>query len=399
MTPNLLRPSGLNNRFDTSALNFPAYIQQMQEMLKQARVDLNANDISKIIQANSPFEWYPAKNPSASNRKIKNGVLLIHGLYDSPFTVMDIGKHFLAKDFLVRAILLPGHGTVPGDLLNIQYPEWIKATHYGLESLRAEVENIFVVGFSMGATLAIHEAITNPIIQSLCLIGPALKARNPFVPYLIKLARFTQHFYRPHKWYKVNRQKSFAKYESMPVHAADQACKLMHQTCDLLQKKPLEIPVFAVISKDDETLDANAVVNFVAQESNPNNRLIIYTNQPNAYSDSRIEQRSSFFPEQRILDFSHVCLPISPNNTHYGKHGDYQDFQAYPNNEAPNPNGVFQGAINKQNMSQHIIQRLSYNPDFDYMISALDQFLGHNILHNPEQKPASHTIDLCSKPQ
>ena len=34
-----------------------------------------------------------------------------------------------------------------------------------------------------------------------------------------------------------------------------------------------------------------------------------------------IEQRSSIYPDHRIQDFSHVCLPVNPTtNRHYGAH-------------------------------------------------------------------------------
>ena len=75
---------------------------------------------------------------------------------DSPFMMRDIGEYFKEKSFLVRSILLPGHGTVPGDLTNISYEKWIEAVQYGINSFEKETENLYIAGFSTGGALALH---------------------------------------------------------------------------------------------------------------------------------------------------------------------------------------------------------------------------------------------------
>ena len=32
-------------------------------------------------------------------------------------------------------------------------------------------------------------------------------------------------------------------------------------------------------------------------------------------------------PDENILNFSHACIPVSPDNSHYGRNGDYKDFR------------------------------------------------------------------------
>src|SRR5262245_17733449 len=130
----LFRPSGLNSSFRSQGNSFAQYICETQAMIRAARKDLNAREMEKIILANSPFEYIPSEAEAYHPRtqKIKNGVLLIHGLFDSPYSMLNLANYFRANNYLVRAILLPGHGTVPGDLLRISYQEWLRAVEFGI---------------------------------------------------------------------------------------------------------------------------------------------------------------------------------------------------------------------------------------------------------------------------
>ena len=107
-------------------------------------------------------------------------MLLIHGLGDSPYEMRDLGERFAAACYLVRAILLPGHGTVPGDLLGVGYPAWTEATRLGVASFAGQAERLYLVGFGAGATLALDYALEDaspgegPALGGLVLLAPAL---------------------------------------------------------------------------------------------------------------------------------------------------------------------------------------------------------------------------------
>jgi esterase/lipase len=366
--PRLLQPTGLNSHFNNANLTFTDYIQQTQTLIANARIDITTANRDNILTANSPYNWTPA---NASPHKAKRGILLIHGLYDSPFSLMDLGRHLSNQGFIVRSILLPGHGTVPGDLLHIQRSEWIKAVDYGFASLQKEVEQIFIGGFSLGCTLALRKAITHPEIHGLILFAPAIKLWRSQLAYLGHLISWLSADF---KWYRRSVQKSYTKYESFNFDAAYQGCKLTQETRALMQKKPVKMPLFIAQSTTDETVIADSVIDVFKQHPNPHSRLLLYTPQPATVTDPRIKQCSSYFPEKNILDFSHTCLPIAPDNYYYGAHGIYQDFAHYQH-IVPTDQKIYMGSISKKNLSQHVMQRLSYNPDFDNMMREIDQFL------------------------
>jgi len=98
-----------------SAASFSDYINWSQQHLRAGRTDLADTG---IINKLSPFRLDPeASCPLSSSGKILNGVVLTHELMDSPYTMRALAQHLNQRCFLVFGLLLPGHGTRPGDLL------------------------------------------------------------------------------------------------------------------------------------------------------------------------------------------------------------------------------------------------------------------------------------------
>lgn len=365
--------SGINSHFYGEGLNFESYVRLMQSTIIRSRTDLNEENLGKIVIANSPFSWSPHQH-----KQIEDGVLLIHGLFDSPFYVRDLGEYFLSKDFLVNAILLPGHGTVPGDLLTVHYEDWLKSLNFGIKSLAKQVENIYLVGYSLGGLLALYGALeNNDKIKGIILIAPALKARNPLKFFLAKYHRAFSWLGKRAKWFRIKDADNFAKYNSFAFNAGHQARKLLHVVNAKLKQTKLNIPMFVVISKDDETISYSGILSFFQATKNPDSRLLIYTNDQIDGLDPRILVRPSLFPHLNIINFSHSCLTISPENTFLGAQSQYVDMNHYPDGHQLHLEKFTLGAITKENLKRCVISRLSYNPDFNFMLKSLEDFLAH----------------------
>jgi len=144
------RPTGANSRFVGTDLSFADYVLRTQAMLRQ--VHAKQDEMEKIIAGNSPFELYPAGNfQKGRDKPYRRGVLLTHGLSDSPYHMRHLAAFFQRQGFCVMAVLLPGHGTQPGDLLDVRWQEWAKAVDYGADRLAAEADELYLAGFSAGA--------------------------------------------------------------------------------------------------------------------------------------------------------------------------------------------------------------------------------------------------------
>ncbi len=372
MDANYLQATGLNDRFHGQGLSFAEYITQTQAMITQVRCDGHSAHAADILQMNSPFDWKPGNE---STQTPKRGVLLIHGLYDSPFSLMEIGRHLLAQGFWVRAVLLPGHGTVPGDLLSMHYSEWLKAVDYGIDSF-PPLDELWLAGFSVGGSLVINAALRHPSITGLMLFSPALQLIERRLARLAHWHSLISWAWPAAKWYQRCPQTNWVKYQSYAFNAAYQAYALIRDTQQLLDRYTLPQPIFIAQSADDETVTCTGTLDFFNKLNNPDSRLLLYQREAKANTDPRIETRTSYFPEQKILDFSHVCLPFSPDNFYYGEHGQFRDFSHYPHCVLKQQgNAVFLGSVHRKNLAQHVMQRLTYNPDFASMLARMDAFL------------------------
>jgi esterase/lipase len=384
----LHRPSGLNSAFTYTGEDFQGYINHTRAIIEKSRADLATPIRERIIAANCPFEYKPQPNAyNPEKKKYKQGVLLIHGLFDSPCSLHSVAEQLQQKGYLVRAILLPGHGTVPADLLEVTYQQWLKAVRFASHGMAQDTEQFYLCGFSTGAALALNDSHKNPSsnLKGLILLAPAIQIRRGFRT-LSVLHKWLNHCIGGRmNWFARRSDQDYSRYHSIPYNAVHQVYLLIKENQRSFNHRPIKIPLFMAVSLDDELLDLNACLGLFTKSHHPHNQCILYANDTVKFKDPRIELRKSARPKEKILDLSHVAMPIAPDHFHYGKHGDYQDFQHYPEvlrehlrqklarGESDN---IYYGAIQARNLARHYIFHLTYNPDFAYMMEQMDCFMG-----------------------
>lgn len=102
------------------------------------------------------------------------GVLVCHGFTGSPQSMRPLADRFVAEGFTVRLPRLPGHGTTWQEMNRTRWTDWFAEVDAAYAELAARCEQVFVVGLSMGGTLATLVAETHPNdIAGLVLINPA----------------------------------------------------------------------------------------------------------------------------------------------------------------------------------------------------------------------------------
>jgi len=363
-----------------SKIPFSEYIAHSRSIINERRLDLQQNPVNSklILDANSPFELNPA-NPIYGSSRLKYGVLLIHGLLDCPFTLRDIAKRLQANGMLCRAVLLPGHGTTPSDLLSISYHDWIQSVRYGIETLKKEVDQIYLVGYSTGATLSVFHALQQTKIAGIILLSPAIQIKAP-VDIVVGWHSLTRWFTNNKQWLYREEEIDYAKYLSIPFNAVTQVGLLTQLVRELYQTHELSCPVFMAVSHEDETISSHRAIDFFSSLKNPNSKLLLYTSYNHTYPDSRILTRQTSSPDLHIQHFSHASIPFAPNNSHYGRNGDY----AHASHA--HTNGVIFGAYNRIEVNMYEFlhklkliknkrQELTYNPDFDFMSEKIVQFI------------------------
>lgn len=343
-------------------MTFSTYRQDCRLRIQQRPEYATADAVLQqhILEANSPFEWAPQANP-------RKAVLLIHGLYDSPSSMHSLGEFFSQQQYLVRSLLLPGHGTRPEDLLQIQLEDWLSACQLALAQLPDSIDQLVLCGFSTGGLLHHYLSLKQdiPILKAIVSIAPALTLRAPswllsnrflsdilkkLLPYHHQIARY-----------------DYARYTKHAFNAGCQVQRLINMSRALPDKIYHALPVFYVLTTEDEVIDSQAAQHFFQHHcSHAQSRCLIYgpSTQKNG---SRFIHRPSHYPRQHIDSFSHLGLHIKADHPHYGEHGDYtrESYRLLK----PGQQAIFGNMHGRSNI------RLTYNPDFEHLAGCLQEFL------------------------
>jgi len=367
------RPSGANTSFAGGGLSFADYVLHTQAMLRQ--VHAGESDLEKIVAGNAPFELLPAAGFAAgSDKPYRRGVLLVHGLSDSPYHMRHLAAFFQRQGFRVMAVMLPGHGTQPGDLLGVCWQEWAKAVAYGAGRLAAEADELYLAGFSAGAALSVLHAANDERVRGLFLFSPAFEITSRAK--WANLHKLYSWLLPQAAWVNVLPDRDLYKYESFCKNAAAQ----MYALTLALPQREVNIPVFVVASADDATVDPAATMRFMQRARHPDSRLVWYATEK--VEQDKVEWVDSVLREKRILGSAHTAIVVPPEDGHYGAAGDYVNCLHYYENDSgryiaclARPHEAWLGEVLPQNLQQGLLLRLTYNPHYAAMETSMQKFI------------------------
>ncbi len=157
--------------FPMTAGDFAGHRSAVQGYLGRNRVAVDAAAVNEEIALNAPFERKAAVDVAYSGK-----ILLIHGLNDSPFIWRDLADRLSGEGFDVRAVLLPGHGSRPGAMLDVTYEDWLENARGHLEAWKTDDSPIYVGGFSLGGVIATTLALESESVAGLLLFAPAWRS-------------------------------------------------------------------------------------------------------------------------------------------------------------------------------------------------------------------------------
>ncbi|RTZ18348.1 alpha/beta hydrolase [Vibrio aquaticus] len=282
--------------------SFKQYIDETKNWLTDNRLFIT-NDKSTELDLVAPKEYRPAE-PNGQ------GVLLVHGLGDSPYSFVDVATHLAEQGYLIRTILLPGHASKVGDLQLPTLEDWQGVVHHHIELLKKDTDSVWLGGYSTGANLVTSEALNDDSINGLLLFSPALQPNSTAVQF----AGLASHFVT---WADQDPEDNPLRYNSLPMSAA----AVYYQTSEVVQQqlegKQYSKPVFMLMSEGDKVINTQfAIDTFSNQMLNPNSHIVWQGEHD--LSDKRSTRFTMKLPEQRISNGSHMGLLFSPQNPNYG---------------------------------------------------------------------------------
>jgi alpha-beta hydrolase superfamily lysophospholipase len=407
--------------------------QVVRKLSPGERVPINRYfEGSKVYPPNLSRDWNRTYKLLPQG-EVRGAAVFLHGLTDSPYSLRHIARRYTDHGFVSLAIRLPGHGTVPAGLSNVEWEDWLAATRLAVRQARSEAGSnrpIHIIGFSNGGALAIKyalDAMDDPNLtrpERIVLISPmigitefarfvGIAALPALLPAFSKAA-----------WLSIVPEFNPFKYNSFPVNGARQSRRLtlaiQSRMADVRKSGLLEAfpPVLTFQSVLDFTVSAPAVVTalhsrlsagrseLVLFDINKNakldmllrsvsetaiTRLLPPTPRPfrttvitnrgtnSAYVEERVTEAGSSEVLIRPLDIaipntiyslSHVALPFPMNDGLYG---------IVPA-ESPEENfGVQLGSLAARGergaliVSLDTLQRMSANPFFPYLLERIEE--------------------------
>lgn len=223
-------------------------------------------------------------NPRFESFKRQGGadtVLLVHGFLDNPGSFRWFADQVVdATGWSVQAVRLPGHGTTPEDLQEVEALEWIRAVRSAYEELEESPGRTVLLGFSLGGLLCYRIAGTSPP-DGLVLLSPALTLADRWyygmslewwirlvgrvVPYVPRFPR--QPLHDPTMSQQIN------LYDWIPMAAARQLVNFRNETLKQVSPERIRCPVLGLSSRPDPVVDSQNVQQILSECPNPRSRL------------------------------------------------------------------------------------------------------------------------------
>ncbi|MGA9575172.1 MAG: alpha/beta fold hydrolase [Lysobacterales bacterium] len=178
---------------DSGLSSFDEYLELEDRLFRQLDEQIYAHAGEKDRLAinryfrgslSDPGRWPVNWNRSfvLASDKLKAGVLLLHGMSDSPYSLHSIGQLLSGQGAYVIGLRIPGHGQVPSGLLDTEWEDMAAAVRLAMGELQSKSAGVplYIIGYSNGGALAIQYTLDSLVdeqlakVDGLILISPEI---------------------------------------------------------------------------------------------------------------------------------------------------------------------------------------------------------------------------------
>ena len=243
---------------------------------------------SKADPQSYKFNWN--RSFEFRNDSPVGGVLLLHGMSDSPYSLHALAETLAKQGYWVIGLRMPGHGTAPSGMKYIKPEDMIAVTRLAMAHLSTSVGDkpIHVVGYSTGAALALNysldaaEGIASPMPASLVLISPAIRIHAAASLASFKRSASSVPGLGGFAWLSVMPEFDPYKYNSFATNAADVVHQLTRTVDSRIAARANSSdpnsalpPILALKSTVDASVTTKAIVDNLLSLLTPNRHELV----------------------------------------------------------------------------------------------------------------------------
>ena len=195
------------------------------------------------------------------------GVLVVHGFTGSPKSMRAWAEYLAAAGLTVELPRLPGHGTTWQDMSVTRWDDWYAEVDRTFTSLRERCESVFVMGLSMGGSLALRLAEQRPDeVAGLVLVNPAVHSEDWKLSALPVLKHVVKAFPGIRNDIKMPGQDEGA-YDKFPLKSFDS----LHQAWGTIKADidKMRAPLLLLHSREDHVVEPSNAAWILAHVSSP----------------------------------------------------------------------------------------------------------------------------------
>jgi carboxylesterase len=178
------------------------------------------------------------------------GCLLIHGYTGAPKEMRWMGEYLGNLGYTVLGVRLAGHATQPEDMSRMRWQDWVTSVEDGYYMLKGWVDQVFVVGLSMGGILSLLFASQHPVSGVVAMSTPYALPDDPRLPFIRIISVFIPNVKQgPSDWQNPEAAKDHVCYPYFPTRAVIQLRDLLSEMRSALPM--VRVPVLLIHSKQD----------------------------------------------------------------------------------------------------------------------------------------------------
>ncbi|MBN2358137.1 MAG: alpha/beta fold hydrolase [Deltaproteobacteria bacterium] len=222
--------------------------EELRDLTKQVMLAISSlvDHARNYVPLQVPVEPLP--------RVERLGVLALHGFTSSLRTVDGLAPSLERAGLSYRMPVLRGHGTDYHALAGVTARDWYDDAEAALLELAGEVDQVVVVGLSMGGLVAIDLGIRHPDkIAGIVTWAAALRFKDPLAGLSPLLARLVKDWPSPESFNDKALKPHCTNY---PRFATDAFVSLLNYARETeLRLKQLQVPICILQSKADQVVD------------------------------------------------------------------------------------------------------------------------------------------------
>ncbi|MCP4600862.1 MAG: alpha/beta fold hydrolase [Proteobacteria bacterium] len=244
-----------------------------KQMLRNATDDV-MREISNLVDHLSNFA--PIQVPmSKPPKKDRIGVLLLHGFTSHLNTVSGLVPYLEKAGIPCSMPVMRGHGTRYEDLNGVTARDWYVDAERALIDLWAEVDQVVVVGLSMGGLVALELAVRHPgKIAGVASVAAALKFADPLARFSRRFGQLVKYWDSPPSFNDFSLKKKSKNYSRFPVETFASLYDYSRETISRLNEVHVPIRIFQ--SKKDKIVAPVAANIIYEKVSSPQRELFWY---------------------------------------------------------------------------------------------------------------------------